>query len=224
MRRDVFVSYSQADRECAFELVARIEAHGIPTWIAPRDVSPSADWAAEIIDAIAASRVMVLLLSASSNDSPQVRREVERAVNRQVRILPFRIDDVMPSKSLEYFLSAQHWLDAFPPPREPYYRRLCETLDAVLRAGDREALPAAIATAPADRSRPRSGERPNPRDAVQLAHIEAQLALHVGPVARILVRRAAQTAGSTDELTARLATEIDSEPRRRQFISACRIP
>jgi hypothetical protein len=223
MPRDVFVSYSQADRECAFELVDRVEAHGIPTWIAPRDVSPSADWAAEIIDAIAASRVMVLLLSASSNDSPQVRREVERAVNRQVRILPFRIDDVMPSKSLEYFLSAQHWLDAFPPPREPYYRRLCETLDAVLRAGETAALPA-TATAPPDRSRPRNGDRSDSNDAVRLAHIEAQLALHVGPVARVLVRRAAQTAGSADELTARLATEIDSEPRRQQFISACRVP
>jgi hypothetical protein len=49
-----------------------------------------------------------------------VRREVERAVHKQVSILPFRIENVLPSKSLEYFLSAQHWLDAFPPPREPH--------------------------------------------------------------------------------------------------------
>jgi len=37
-----------------------------------------------------------------------VRREVQRAVHKQVDILPFRIEDVMPSKSLEFFLSAQH--------------------------------------------------------------------------------------------------------------------
>ena len=69
------------------ELVGRIEAEGIDCWIAPRDIAPSADWAAEIIDAISNSRVMILVFSASSNDSPQVRREVERAVHKNVSIL-----------------------------------------------------------------------------------------------------------------------------------------
>ena len=36
-------------------------------------------------DAISASRVMVLVFSAASNDSPQVRREVERAVHKNGR-------------------------------------------------------------------------------------------------------------------------------------------
>src|SRR5271166_5543065 len=75
---------------------------------------------------------MVLVLSASSNESPQVRREVERAVHKQVSILPFRIENVLPSKSLEYFLSAQHWMDAFPPPREAHYARLCAYLKSQL--------------------------------------------------------------------------------------------
>jgi len=116
MPRDVFVSYSQSDRQCAFELVARAESEDIGCWIAPRDITPSADWAAEIIDAISAARVMVLVFSASSNKSPQVRREVERAVHRDLSILPFRIEDVQPANSLEFFLSTQHWLDAFPAP------------------------------------------------------------------------------------------------------------
>jgi hypothetical protein len=51
---------------------------------------------------------MVLVFSAASNDSPQVRRDVERAVHKNVIILPFRIEEVMPSKSLEFFLSTQH--------------------------------------------------------------------------------------------------------------------
>jgi hypothetical protein len=217
MRREVFVSYSQADRDCAFELVARIEAHGHGVWIAPRDVSPSADWAAEIIDANAAARVMILVLSAASNDSPQVRREVERAVNRQVRILPFRIDAVLPSKSLEYFLSAQHWLDAFPPPREPHYVRLCAALDAILRvAGAQAAAPAPAAAAP----RPDPAPSPS-HDAAQLARIEARLADHVGPVARVLVRRAAARAATLADVVERLAAEIDPEPARREFISGC---
>src|ERR1700691_1615168 len=121
MMREVFISYSQSDRDCAFELVERLEGHGIECWIAPRDIAPSADWAAEIMAAISAARVMILVFSGSSNQSPQVRREVERAVHKQLSILPFRVENVLPSKSLEFFLSTQHWLDAFPPPREPHY-------------------------------------------------------------------------------------------------------
>lgn len=219
MQRSVFVSYSQADRDCALELVAHVEGRGIPVWIAPRDVSPSADWAAAIIDAIAAARVMVLVLSASSNDSPQVRREVERAVNREVRILPFRIDDVLPSKSLEYFLSTQHWLDAFPPPREPYYGRLCATLEAILAAPGAAATPARD-PAPARGDAPHHDPAP-PHDATQLAAIEARLAEHVGPVARVLVRRAAAGAASLGEVAQRLAPEIDSESGRQAFLAGC---
>src|SRR5271156_1385604 len=128
MGRDGFVSYSQPDFNCAMELVGRIEQEGINCWIAPRGIAPSADWAAEVIDAISNSRTMVLGFSGSSNESPQVRREVERAVHKQVSILPFRIENVLPSKSLEYFWSAEFGMDAFPPPREPHYARLCAYL------------------------------------------------------------------------------------------------
>src|SRR5271168_3728848 len=145
MPRDIFISYSQPDRECAFELVALLEGQGISCWIAPRDITPSADWAAAIMDAISAARVMVLVCSASSNLSPQVRREVERAVHKELIILPFRIEDVLPSKSLEFFLSAQHWMDAFPPPREPHYARLCTYLKANLAAEAAAHLPSIAA-------------------------------------------------------------------------------
>jgi hypothetical protein len=226
MSREVFVSYCQSDCECAFELVSRVEAHGINTWIAPRDVSPSADWAAEIIDAIAAARVMVLVLSANSNDSPQVRREVERAVNREVRVLAFRIDDVLPSKSLEYFLSSHHWLDAFPPPREPYYARLCAALDAVLKTPATRPPPAepvhhVPAAGPLATDAAAAPLQPHVFDSGDLQKIEARLAQFIGPVAKVLVRRAAARSANIDDLTVRLAAELDSEPHRHQFIASC---
>src|SRR5580704_5343508 len=168
MARDVFISYSQPDRECAVELVARLEAEGINCWIAPRDIAPSADWAAEIMDAISSVRVMILIFSASSNLSPQVRREVERAVHKQLCVLPFRIENVLPSKSLEFFLSAQHWMDAFPPPRHPHYARLCVYLKSQLAAAAALQPIPAIASAPAASA--------HIFDAAELQHIERQLA------------------------------------------------
>src|SRR6202023_2822849 len=146
MGQPVFVSYSQPDRETALALVAFVEAQGIRCWVAPRDVAPAADWAAEIIAAIAAARVMVLVFSASANASPQVRREVARDVHRDVGVLPFLVEDVEPSHSLEYFLSSQHWLDAFPPPLAPHYARLCAYLHTLL-GGDKPPTAGGGATA-----------------------------------------------------------------------------
>ena len=51
----------------------------------------------------------------------------------------------------------------------------------------------------------------------ELAVIQAKLAQHVGPIAKVLVRRAAVTAATRDALVAALAAEIDNERDRDQF-------
>ncbi len=225
MTRDVFVSYSVPDRDCAFEVVNRLEARGLSVWIAPRDISPAAEWAEEIIDAIAAARLMVLMFSSHSNASPQVRREVERAVHKQVPVLPFRLEDIVPSKSLEYFLSSQHWLDGFAAPRDAQYERLCTHIVTRLNAAAEHtaAIPAAP---PAQPAQPVAGASATATATLlglqQLQPLERQLALHIGPLAGHLVRRAAARARDWDQLIERLAAEIDSAPARQQFLAACR--
>jgi hypothetical protein len=217
--RDVFISYSQPDQACAYELVERVEREGIECWMAPRDIAPSADWAAEIIDAISGARTMILVFSASSNESSQVRREVERAVHKGLCILPFRIENVPPSKSLEYFLSAQHWMDAFPPPREPHYHRLCVHLKSQL--GVKGAPPAVKAPLPA--AAPAGVAHSSPSfEPAEVRLIERQLAGYIGPLANHLVKQAALRAAGVDDLVSRLATELDSESDRREFIRRCR--
>ena len=213
MPRPVFISYSQADRDCAFELVARLEEQGIECWVAPRDIAPSADWAAEIMDAISSARVMILVFSASSNLSPQVRREVERAVHKQLSILPFRIQDVLPSKSLEFFLSTQHWMDAFPAPREPHYARLCTYLKTQMNAE-----PAPTSTPENTASAAVSAHAFAPAD---LQHIERRLAGYIGPLAKHLVKTAALRAVGVDDLVNRLAMELDTVAERREFAQRC---
>jgi hypothetical protein len=220
MAHDVFVSYSQPDRQVAFALVQHLEARGIRVWIAPRDISPAADWAAEIIDAITSARLMVLIFSASSNDSGQVRREVERAVHKQLPILPFRLENVLPSKSLEYFLSTQHWMDAFPPPLEPHVERLCDYLDSAL--GRVDTLDHAVKQQPMRSTGATDATHPIASiDAAHLRLLEVELARRIGPVAGHLVRRATQGGGDLDTLAQRLATEIDGELERRRFLEAC---
>jgi hypothetical protein len=221
---DVFISYSQPDGDCAHEMVERLEAQGVKCWIAPRDIEPSADWAAEIIDAITAARVMVLIVSASTNQSPQVRREVERAVHKGVNILPFRIENVLPSKSLEFFLSAQHWMDAFPPPREQYYARLCSYLKTHLSSLEISAPPSPTSANSRTFEPPAtSGSGAHLFGSAELLHIEAQLAGYIGPLAKHLVKRAALRATGVEDLITRLVTELDAEPDRNAFVQRCRM-
>jgi TIR domain len=215
---DVFVSYSQPDAGCAMELVARLEAAGFGCWIAPRDISPAADWAAEIIDAIAAAGIMILVFSASSNNSAQVRREVERAVHKHLHILPFRIEDVLPSKSLEYFLSSQHWMDAFTPPREAHYTRLC----AYLKTHFASSTAARPGTVEASGTFQAIAARTQVFPADELHRIEIQLAGYIGPVAKHLVKQAAGRASSLEDLIGRLAVELDVESERIEFATSCR--
>ncbi|MGB6351818.1 MAG: toll/interleukin-1 receptor domain-containing protein, partial [Pseudolabrys sp.] len=132
MEFDAFISYASADKTAADAACAVLEAAGIRCWVAPRDILPGREYAAAIIDAIDQCRVMVLIFSSSANDSPQVRREIERAASKGVAIMPLRIEKVSPTKSMEYFLGDIHWLDAMTPPIEKHLQQLAVTIKALL--------------------------------------------------------------------------------------------
>jgi photosystem II stability/assembly factor-like uncharacterized protein len=132
MAHDVFISHSAKDKTIADAVCAMLESEGIRCWIAPRDVTPGLEWGKCIIDAIKQARVMLLVFTANANASPQIRREVERAVNHDVVILPFRVENVLPDESLEYFIGNVHWLDALTPPMEAHLKNLAKTIKVLL--------------------------------------------------------------------------------------------
>jgi hypothetical protein len=132
MAYDVFISYSHKDKIEAETVCAGLEAAGIRCWIAPRDIAYG-EWGEAIIKGIEQCRVMVLVFSSNANQSPQIRKEVERAVNKEKPILPFRIENVLPNTKLEYFLGNIHWLDALTPPMSAHIARLTETIQSLLK-------------------------------------------------------------------------------------------
>ena len=134
MAHDVFISYAKQDKSTADAVCATLEQRAIRCWIAPRDVQPGAEWGSALIQAIKGSRVLVVVLSSAANASPHISREVERAVHQGIPIIPFRIEDVAPLGSLEFHLSAVHWLDAMTPPLEAHIEQLSRTVRALLNA------------------------------------------------------------------------------------------
>src|SRR5262249_6016637 len=81
-----------------------------------------------IVEGINNSRCLGLVLSASANGSQMVRREVERAVAGNKPVFPVRIEEVLPARSLEFFVSATHWIDAWQGALTEHVERLADEL------------------------------------------------------------------------------------------------
>jgi hypothetical protein len=160
MNFDVFISYSSKDKAAADAACASLEAAGVRCWIAPRDVLPGADWGASIIEALDSCRAMVLIFSASANDSPQIRNEVVRAVNRGVPVIPVRIENVEPTKALAYFMGAVHWLDALTPPLEKHLKHLASSVRLLLNLTNSSASQSGVHEVEAPTQIPGPGPEP----------------------------------------------------------------
>jgi len=141
MAHDVFISYSSRDKTVADTMCATLEGRKIRCWIAPRDIPVGQPWPAALVEAIGESHVFVLILSNGSNNSPQVLREVAEAMDKGIPAIPFRIDDVQPSKEMGYYIRGIHWLDAMTPPIEKHLKSLAGTIEALLAAQAAEESP-----------------------------------------------------------------------------------
>jgi hypothetical protein len=123
-----FVSYASESREKANQLCASLEARGLVCWMAPRDVRAGREYADEIILGLEHSAAVVLVLSAAANTSVFVLREIERAVAKEINVVPVRIEEVSPSPGLELFISGTHWLDVWEGDWDEHMDRLVRDL------------------------------------------------------------------------------------------------
>ncbi|MDD2620454.1 MAG: right-handed parallel beta-helix repeat-containing protein [Syntrophomonadaceae bacterium] len=133
MAQEVFISYATLDKRVADAVCATLESNNIKCWMAPRDILPGVDFAESIINAIEKSRVFVLILSNNSSISPHVLREINKAASSSIAILSFIIEEVTLSKSMEYYLSTDHWLNAISPPLSKHIQVLAITVEKLLK-------------------------------------------------------------------------------------------
>ena len=123
---DIFISYSKHDKDLVFSICNYLEKNGLTCWIAPRNIPPGSEYAAEIIKGIENCKLFLLMYSDTANQSRHVLREVGRAVHFNLPIIAYRITKAKPTKSMEYFLETIQWLDA------PY--KECTSPETLLQA------------------------------------------------------------------------------------------
>ena len=180
---DVFISYASQDAGIASAIVTALERRGLKCWIAPRDVTPGALYADEIIRSINGAKVLVIVLSGSAVASPHVGKEVERASSKRRPIIALRTDATPLTTALEYFLSESQWIDLSAEGTEAAFAKLVTAIrrhmapDAVAGPGPGHA--SEMARPPADLSahRPPPGARVRSRVNLALLAICALLAV-----------------------------------------------
>lgn len=223
---EIFVCYSSKDEATARVVLELLEQRGFKCWISSRDVRPGHNYQEEIVAAIRSARVVVFLFSDFSNRTGEVKKELSLASSFDVPVVPVRLTATSPNAALQYELATRQWVDAFP-----HFEQMLEKVVAAVAAtlhtagADDAADPVAKGdAAPAARTRASAAER-QPVVAPGSDNFEAvrvMLARHVGPIAKVLVQRAAAGTGSLEEFCNELAGHIRKPEDRQAFLREAR--
>jgi TIR domain len=133
MAHEVFISHALRDRGIVAAICQRLESAKIKCWIAERDIPPGEDWTEATRNAIASSRLMVLVLSENANAAPHLEREIAHAFYIKRPVLPVRITETPPKRDFLFYLGDVRWLDAFDSSSEQYLEELVRSIHAILR-------------------------------------------------------------------------------------------
>ena len=142
MTAPIFVSYASKDKEVALALCHALENRGSRCWISIRDIGPGENFQVAIPRAIHDAKVMVLVFSAESNNSNEVKKELALAGQNRLIVIPVRVEDVAPGDAFAYELATHQWIDLFED-WENSIQRLSEQL---LRVAEVMPQPVAAST------------------------------------------------------------------------------
>jgi len=100
----VFVSYASVDRAPVLELVNELRASAISAWIDLDDITGGASYGPEIAAGVQSAGALLLMCSAASLASRNVRQEIQLAWRYDRPILPLLLEPVTFPDELIYWL------------------------------------------------------------------------------------------------------------------------
>jgi hypothetical protein len=124
---EIFISYSPQDEATAASVYQALKGQGFSCCTTARNIQAAANSIT-----IVGSRLIVVVLSSSTNSSRQVSEEVALAFNRRVPILFYCIEEIDPCDVIGDFLSGFPRVDAFTPPMERHLEHLTDLVTKLL--------------------------------------------------------------------------------------------
>jgi hypothetical protein len=215
----VFICFSSKDEAIARGVVDFLESAGLKCWISLRDVLPGDNYQESIVRAIEAAQAIVFLFSESSNLSGEIRKELSIGGSVNTPVFPLRLSPIVATGALRYELATRQYIDIFPD-REAALTKLAATIKNVIENPGLEESIAPVPAPTAPRVAQPAREPVVASGSKQFEAIRALLARHIGPIAKVLVEKAAKEAGTPDEFCERLATNVTAPPDRAAFVQA----
>lgn len=140
-QHDVFVSFSFKDQAVAEYVVNLLfNKYQISSWICTSEILAGEHYKKVIVDAIAASKLVLLIQSEHSIASAEVPKEISVALDKNKIVIPFVIDEAELVGDLEYDLLAVHRVDATRPTMEERIEELARQIYAVLNKKEGEKI------------------------------------------------------------------------------------
>jgi hypothetical protein len=90
----VFISHASQDRALAIALARAVQAANMDVWT-QNSISPGANWATEVSNALEQSDVMIVLFTRGARHSPTLKQDVQYALTNgkyNGRVLPVLVD------------------------------------------------------------------------------------------------------------------------------------
>lgn len=110
----VFISFSDENQDVAIRICQELEKHGIPCWIALRDIKGGEKYGDIIEKVITSCKVVILVYSEMSANSNWVSGEINVTFTENKEIIPFRIDNTPLKGQYRLMLAQKQCIDAFP--------------------------------------------------------------------------------------------------------------
>ena len=157
MSHDVFISFSDSDREIAEAVAEALEIEGLSATLGPAGARGKAGERA-VDEAIGASGALLLIFSWNALGSRRLLREVERAVNDGTPVVSFHADKTPLDAELEYYIVPSHRISAPGASADLAAERLVETVRRLVPRGETAAGGGSTAADAGGFGRPDTGE------------------------------------------------------------------
>jgi hypothetical protein len=190
-----FLSYARLDERAALRFADDLIAAGVSVWVDQYDIRPSQHWDRAVETAVRGCQGMIVILSPRSAASPNVADEVAVAIEDGKDLIPILIETC----TVPLRMTRMQFIDAT--------RGHEGALQRVLQVIQAEAAPA---------SAHQYEMHQLEQDVLRKA--QRRLTGFMGPIAGVLVRRAAATAASEADLYHALAKSIPNPLEQETFL------
>jgi len=109
----IFISHSSKDQKVARTICTALENRGLTCWEYSRNIQPGQNFQEQIVRAIRAAKIMVLVFTANANSSNEIKKELAIASQNNLVVIPVRIEDVIPNEAFAYEFATRQWIDLF---------------------------------------------------------------------------------------------------------------